>query len=431
MHDKSKSITFSYRSPSISIRQIDYEDNSPDVLIQFNYFKQVSLDWPSYKRLISDFERVLTNSHFKYSVLHQYIHTSKIKKISNKTIKKLISQQQYLTVLEDGSELAELPVARFLSKSSSNFYFPNKLYVETKELNFDTNENRFIKFFFEHVQNIALRLNSIKGLPAQLHNEKNKVLLLCRQILSNPFFKEIGQLTSIPHDSTVLHGRAGYQEIYEHYTRSRFGIRSILDEFNNELLSQDLKKISDLYEYWVFIKIAHEFLGDEIVIEQQEAVINSRNISYGVCFESESISIYYNWTESRTRNTSYSLTLRPDTTVKIVTKEKTIKLIFDAKYKVQTKSNEEDISRYVKPEDIYKMHTYLDSISDVEFAMVVYPGTEFYFYEKDTSMPIRRAVEDIKTLKGVGAIPLVPNDPALEIQFKGFINKLKKEYLIN
>lgn len=174
-----------------------------------------------------------------------------------------------------------------------------------------------------------------------------------------------------------------------------------------------------------FFIIAEAFLDSEIVIEQQDVVLSSGKISYGICFKANDVSVYYNWTESREKRTSYSLTLRPDTTVEIKVRNKKVKLVFDAKYKVQSSSSDDDISRYVKSEDIYKMHTYLDAISNVEFAMVVYPGTEFYFYEKPSISHVKRDFNNVNVFKGVGAIPLIPSDLSSELNLKAFVEKVK------
>lgn len=430
LQNRSRNLTFSYQSPSISIRQTDFSVLNPDVLMQFNYYKQIILDWPQHKNLYSDFEKILKKPHFKYENFYIDTNVTRVNKISNKTVRKLVSQQSNLTFIESTSQLSSLPISKFLSQNSQANYFPTKLYTKQNSLTIDTNENRFIKFFFEHVQNITNRLNSFPNLPSTILNEQKKVLLVCRQILSNNFFKDIGILSYIPQNSTILSSRSGYKEIFEHYTRSRFGIRSILQEFESELLSQGLKKISDLYEYWVFFIIAEAFLGSEIIIEQQDVVLSSGKISYGICFKANDVSVYYNWTESREKKTSYSLTLRPDTTVEIRMGNKKVKFIFDAKYKVQSSSSENDISRYVKSEDIYKMHTYLDAISNVEFAMVVYPGTEFYFYEKTSISYIKRSIEDVSSFKGVGAIPLIPSDSNSELNLKAFVEKVKSFFSI-
>ena len=191
----------------------------------------------------------------------------------------------------------------------------------------------------------------------------------------------------------------------------------------------DLKRISDLYECWVFYKVAKVFLGDAIIVEQKDVVLKDGEVSYGICFKNEAVSVYYNWTESRAKNSAYSVTLRPDTTVVVRKDNKVLKFVFDAKYKVHKKNGEEGIERHVKAEDIYKMHTYLDAINNCVFAVVVYPGSEFYFYERDLQHSERRDVVSMESFEGVGAVPLVPEDEALDEQFCRFIEAIKNKYI--
>jgi len=429
IQELSKNIIFTYSSPSFVLRQVDYKDANPSLLLMFNYFKKVILNWDYNTNLESSLHKIINNPNHKYDFFYEIDNIEKIKKVDNKTLRSLVSENKYYVKLNsDQSELISLPITKFVSQNLSDNYFPTKALLKKQYLSFDTPENRFVKFLFRYIEGIAYRLNSIRELPKNVIEEKELVLSFCRSTLNNPFFKKIGEMKKIPVHSTVLQGRSGYKDMFLHFTRSRFGIKHIFDEFEEEALSIDLKRISDIYEYWVFYKIAIAILGTEIIIEQQNVVLNNGEISYGVCFKNKTISVYYNWTESRARKTSYSVTLRPDTTVVIKNNGRSIKLIFDAKYKVRYKDTEEGLVRYVNPEDIYKMHTYLDAIDNCQFAMAVYPGSEFYFYERNLEYPIRRNISSIKDFHGVGALPLIPKDEKLDKQFNEFIDVIKKRF---
>ena len=75
------------------------------------------------------------------------------------------------------------------------------------------------------------------------------------------------------------------------------------------------------------------------------------------------------------------------------------------------------------------MHTYLEAISDVQFAMVVYPGTKFYFYEKNSFLFAKETIEDIEKFYGVGAIPLIPTDSNSKLLLQRFVDKIKTSIL--
>ncbi len=428
IQELSRNIIFTYSSPSFVLRQVDYKDANPTLLLMFNYFKRIILDWDNKINLESSIHRVINNPNFKYNTKYEIDHIEKIRKFDSKTLRSLVSDYKYYVKLDSTqNKLINLPITKFVSQKASDYYFPTKTLMRKKYLSHDTPENRFIKFFIGYIESIAYRLNMIKDLPKNVIEEKEQVLSFCRITLNQPFFRDIGQMRMIPMHSTVLQSRSGYKDILSHYTRSRFGIKHIFEDFEQEAISIDLKRISDLYEYWVFYKIAIAFLGNNIIIEQQDAVLKNGEVSYGVCFRDEKTSVYYNKTESRSRKSAYSVTLRPDTTVIIKNEDKVLKFVFDAKYKVQNKDGENGIERHVKSEDIYKMHTYLDAIEDCIFAVAVYPGSEFYFYERDLNHVVRRDIESIETFQGVGALPLVPKDERLNKQFNKFIEKLKED----
>lgn len=430
IQDLSKNIIFTYSSPSFVLREVDFKDANPTLMLIFNYFKRIILDWSKTDNLESSLERIMNNPNFKYDTRYDVDRVEKIKKFDGKTIRALVSDQRYYVKLDTTqTRLVDLPITKFISQNTSANYFPTKTLIKKKFLSYDTSENRFVKFFIRYIEGIAYRLNSIKGLPKNVVEEKEQILSFCRTTLNQPFFKTIGEMSMIPTHSTVLQSRSGYKDLLGHYTRSRFGIKHKFENFEQEAMSIDLKRISDLYEYWVFYKIAIAFLGEDIIIEQQDVILKNGEVSYGVCFKNDDIAVYYNHTESRSRKSAYSVALRPDTTVVIKKENKTLNFVFDAKYKVRYKEDEEGIARHVKSEDIYKMHTYLDAIENCMFAIAVYPGTEFYFYERDLDNPLRRDVESVKLFKGVGAIPLVPEDEGLDNQFSRFVEKIK-EYLM-
>lgn len=408
----SKNIVFSYDSPSFVLREIDYQNNTPSTLLMFNYFKTIILDWDSTNNLTSCINRVIKNPNFKYLKIHERDNIEKIKKIKNKTIQFLLKKTEEVVILDhDSTHLLDLPVTKFLSHNSSEKYFPTKTYVEKSKLSYDTLENRFVKYFIKYIVSLTYRLGTISNLPPSIDKERTLVLQVCQSLLNKPFFKQIGEMTVVPINSTVLHGRIGYKEILQHYYRSQFGILHFFAEFEKNALSIDLKKISDLYEYWIFYQVAIAFLGNSIRIEQQSVLTDEGDLSYGVCFKNEKISVYYNKTESRSRESSYSVTLRPDVTVSLRAKgEKDVKFIFDAKYKVDHKKGNGISIDGVQVADIHKMHTYVDAIKDTLFAIVVYPGTEFIFYDKSDASSIKRRVDDIVSFQGVGAIPLVPEN---------------------
>ena len=61
-----------------------------------------------------------------------------------------------------------------------------------------------------------------------------------------------------------------------------------------------------------------------------------------------------------------------------------------------------------KPEDIYKMHTYLDAIPQVRSAWILYPGSKLQFFGREEHTIITTGQRLPQVVQGVGAIPLKP-----------------------
>jgi predicted component of viral defense system (DUF524 family) len=93
---------------------------------------------------------------------------------------------------------------------------------------------------------------------------------------------------------------------------------------------------------------------------------------------------------------------------------------FDAKYRLDrfemSESDVDDDAATYKRADLYKMHTYRDAIIGMKTAFVVYPGTEFVFFERSGAK--REDPTSITVADGVGAVPLRPidADPAAELR---------------
>ena len=140
---------------------------------------------------------------------------------------------------------------------------------------------------------------------------------------------------------------------------------------------------------------------------------------------------------------SYSLAFKPDYTLLVKINENINYVHFDAKYRSEleiadfygkidksTDDLDEEIDKrdsleekdYVfKDGDIYKMHTYKDSILKTEGAYVLYPGNiTKRFYESDLIIP------------SVGAFSLTPgNDEIDENNLEIFIKDVLKTFLFN
>ena len=124
---------------------------------------------------------------------------------------------------------------------------------------------------------------------------------------------------------------------------------------------------------------------------------------------------------SRSQRYSYSVPLRPDILLEVPNGPNAGIHVLDAKFKVQlpkllaftediseSETTTEDQRGKFKPEDIYKMHTYLDAIPQARSAWILYPGSEFQFFgrrEKTSTFTVDGLPQ---AMEGVGAIPMKP-----------------------
>ena len=259
----------------------------------------------------------------------------------------------------------------------------------------------------------------------------------------------------VPFNSQILQKKEGYREIFQYFLMLEFSFRLSWDEVNNQFKGFE-KKLSELYEYWCYFKIL-KVLNDLSInkIDFEDVfIINKDNWSIGIKRGIRSrkvfklnlyghdikIELFYNLKFSdNSQYRSYSLAFKPDYTLLVTIGEDTHYIHFDAKYRSELEignfysnvsSSNEDIDRrddleekeYVfKDGDIYKMHTYKDSILRTEGAYVLYPGSK-----------TKRFYESKRIIPSVGAFSLTPgNDEIEEDNLEIFIKDVLKTFLFN
>jgi predicted component of viral defense system (DUF524 family) len=173
------------------------------------------------------------------------------------------------------------------------------------------------------------------------------------------------------------------------------------------------RNVATLYEYWVFLKILEIGFSLLGTAPQKMPIVHrdemGENLGFGISAElAPGINVDFNPTFLRSKSTAYSTPLRPD----VVLRTAGAMHAFDAKYRLERLDTSEidadDGESTYKRSDLYKMHTYRDAIAGLNTAWVVYPGSEFVFFERSGHK--RGAPSGICTLDGVGAIPLRPAD---------------------
>ena len=355
-----------------------------------------------------------------------------------------------------------------LQKTNSDIKLANYLNgflpLEVDEISYkdsvDVAENRFLKYFLELVRDLIEKLlaNSKEGYIQDKLRFFDEEVIYC---LSNKLFTDIGALDYIPYNSQVLQKKEGYRDIFQFFLMLEFSFKLSWDELNNQFKGFE-KKLSELYEYWCYfkiLKVLNEMSSSKVDFEDIFEVNKdnwSMDIKRGVksiktfnlnLFNKEIlIEFFYNKTFSNnTKYKSYSLAFRPDYSLLIRINGEEYFIHFDAKYRseldvinfynkigdktftqieneVNTRDCDEEKNRIFKDGDIYKMHTYKDSILKTEGSYVLYPGNVHKLFKEDSDFII----------PSVGAFPLAPgNGGDEEYNLAIFIKNVIKSLIAN
>ncbi|MDE2662054.1 MAG: DUF2357 domain-containing protein [Gemmatimonadota bacterium] len=310
----------------------------------------------------------------------------------------------------------------------------------------DTPENRFVKGFIGQAQGVIGRVRSrvVDGRRAferTLLADCDRMDARLMPVVRHSMWGEVGAMTAIPFSSTVLQRRRGYRHVLRHFAKIRLAPRIPLDgEQLRNLL--ELKDIAHLYELWTYYRLA-ELISGLIGPPAKRAATSPGDfgvaLRWGQTFSwTGGVRLEYNPSFSRSRKPprdSYSMPLRPDIALYVPTGPNAGLHLLDAKFTVRTLSDagldasdegEADTKAGERKGDfqrgdLYKMHTYRDAIHDARSVWILYPGSEFRFFEAPQCSGGRegggvsgsaavaagpRQLPD--SIQGVGAIPFAP-----------------------
>ncbi|MBO4640040.1 MAG: DUF2357 domain-containing protein [Treponema sp.] len=337
-------------------------------------------------------------------------------------------------------------------KQENGSFMPKQITTCRKYDSYNTPANQFLKFAFMYFNQVCQNLiDTLEG----NYTYKNEAVYLkqaLENILLDPFFNDVQDLTSLPINNQVLQKREGYAQVFNAFNMLDLAMQ--LDwEGEKKVYEGQARNVALLYEYWLVFKLIEilKNLGAEfdLDLEKDTDVKHMLSIKNGLLVsikEGETslisallkdrnmkIMFYYNKTFSKkdfdgtNYQGSYSRPFRPDYTLSIfpsIYNEKQaieageVSFIhFDAKYRVsditslfgKENQNATDFDDEKKNEtmntynrgDLLKMHTYNDAIRKTIGSYVLYPGIsqeEKKFNVYDELLP------------GVGAFAIRPGD---------------------
>ncbi|MDM5360420.1 DUF2357 domain-containing protein [Peribacillus sp. ACCC06369] len=376
-----------------------------------------------------------------------------MERILNKPFQSYYKQERTVSA-HDSFSFGDLDMSRMVS--GRNEYYPirptqlqnsklvNSFYIHTGKrilpmyytLNetldtFDSHENRFIKYFLTLLIDYLKKLDKMvtqKGIfgynktlkqSIQLHEKK------LSHIVTSSFFRKIAPLTMIPYQSQVLNKREGYRELFHYYNILSTQQELVFDDEIDNLI--DSKRIDKLYELWCFFKVVDVFkqINHGLYEENITLTVNKERI----LFSEKNENCYYTFTNFLGLNLdikvhfqkffsgsdTYTLKYDPDITVEFL-KNGTLyfRVFFDAKYRVEFDKNE--VGKF-KPDDINKMHAYIDAIYYSKGAYILYPG------DVEKIFPVNPK----NILPGVGALCLKPINNGDKLKLVTFITNIINE----
>ena len=436
-------LIFEVNSPLYQEFELDYrkkETYYEDFMFLEYLFRQDNLP--------SIFEYLSKNLHSQLKNYTETVPISFASNVNQYTLKNMVSKPNNL--FKSGAD--------FKIVEKLNGYIPQEL-EQTKHVDvIDIPENRFFKYFLQLIQNLTEKLleNSKEGYI------NDKLLLVRDEIgyfLSSKFFNHISTMDYVPFNSQILQKKEGYREIFHYFLMLEFSFRLSWDEINNKFKGFE-KKLSELYEYWCYFKLlkvlndlsiskidfedVFEINKDNWSIGIKKGVKSAKKFKLSLYGHDIDINLFYNLRFSdNSRFRSYSLAFKPDYTLLVSIGEQKHYIHFDAKYRSEleiadfyskieksAKDLDEEIEKrdsleekdYIfKDGDIYKMHTYKDSILKTEGSYVLYPGNiTRRFYESDLIIP------------SVGAFSLKPgNDDVEENNLEVFVKEVLRTLLFN
>lgn len=390
----------------------------------------LSSDAPFQDRLLPALGVVLSEPHRLFSRIRKQQPPFLVRRVDARTLSVATSGRHKLVSVPP-QIAARVPLAAALGGRLPEFVDEGQV-----EINYDTPENRFVKkvlndalWVIDRVRQIMVKRSLSDVFGRRIIEQCDRMERQLKPIARAAFWQQIGALTQIPTGSTVLQRRRGYRTVYRHFVKSRLSARVPLStKLMNDLL--EAKDIAQLYEIWSYFAVVREI--EKILGRPSKAealTVDAMGVSVRWGFEvswADGTRVTYNPRFSQSRplaRFSYSVPLRPDIAIEVTHGANAGLHLFDAKFRLdkidevlsETESSEDESDQEerrgtFKRGDLYKMHTYRDSIPRARSVWILYPGDVFRFFSSRQSNGSEDGLPE--ELDGVGAAPIQPGQQA-------------------
>ncbi|MFC5404668.1 DUF2357 domain-containing protein [Cohnella soli] len=376
-----------------------------------------------FQQLVQTVDRMQSTPHHRLSMENRLVESARVKKAGRENVT-FLAKRPHLLAPDSRHGLLQI---------DGRGYTPTHVLETKRYVDYDTPENRFVRWVLVRVQtklrNLKLQLGKKERSPDPYLLKKLARMQTEIQRLLKLDFLQVGDMRQMT-ISLVLQMAPGYRDVYKFYLMLMKGLA-----IQNDLFRLSMKDLAQLYEYWCFLKI-HELLSRKYELVKQDVIKlnrgglfvklergNASKMVYRHPQNGEEFVLYYNALPSG--DGSRTIGQQPDNVLTLKKRDSAVeyKYIFDAKYRINpayegTPYREKYKIPGPQEEDINTMHRYRDAIvvgsgadgKELERSMfgayVLFPYAD---EEKYREHHFYKSIE----LVNVGAFPFLPNSTSL------------------
>ncbi|CAE6887827.1 DUF2357 domain-containing protein [Paraburkholderia domus] len=419
--DLASSLVFGWKTPTGFEASVTDNSRSPVPYHQLQFLRRVMMEGRAGERLQDWLAVIERNPTRRFEPERPVVSAERVRRLDHRAVQSIFSRLDRLSPVPADAAVASSKLAQALTFGTPpQRHFPAAIAAPRGRLSFDTPENAFVKHVLGECLALVYRFADYPKLHDSLRDDCRQMVSMLEQAADASCLTEAGRLIGFRAPSQALAKTDGYREVFAFWNAltSHVSLPRTPAETSRLLEGRDM---ATLYEYWVFLKVLEAASAVSGLRPEGPPTIRRDDLGESLAVGLSSglgpaITVRYNPSYTRLRGTAYSTPLRPDVILEINGQRHA----FDAKYRldrVDIDEDEEDdgVATY-KRADLYKMHTYRDAIASLRTAFVVYPGSEFVFFERAGAKRILPS--GLGLTDGVGALPLRPadSDPARNLR---------------
>ncbi|WP_337589411.1 restriction endonuclease-like protein [Paenibacillus contaminans] len=383
-----------------------------------------------FRQMIGAVERIQQTPHHRLYKEQRVMDSAKVKRAGKENVA-FLARNPHVLVRDAKHGVVQVGEER---------YRPTKLIETKRKLDYDTGENRFVRWMLERVdgklkQVLAHLAKKERRLDPQLVEKITKMQAQLRRLLQMDFVREVGAMRQMS-VSLVLQMAPGYRDVYRTYLMLLKGLA-----IQSDLYQLSMKDLAQLYEYWCFLKIHHLLSRKYKLVKQDVIRVDRGGLFVTLDKSSQKAKMVYENPQNGERFTLYynallrnspTLSQRPDNVLTLRKQDanqqqRVYKYVFDAKYRLnpayEGTAYHEKYDGLPGPEedDINTMHRYRDAIvyqaeQTNEYERSMFGAYVLFPYGDEERYKQHRFYKSIELIN-IGAFPFLPNATGLMEKF--------------